>query len=406
MDDQGENGCTLKNRSILLGITGSIAAFKVAGWASTMVQEGGNVSVMMTESSTRFVSSLTFAALTSNQVVTDMFGEGEDEAMAHITLSRSVDAVLIAPATAQTIARLAHGMADDLISTAVLASEAPVVVCPAMNSRMLAHPATQRNINILKELGYFIVKPDSGMLACGEEGSGRLPEWDRVREELLGLFVEKDFLGRKVLITAGPTREPIDPARYLSNRSSGKMGYALARVARRRGGRVTLVSGPVNLAPPPDVECVNVLTAAEMHKAVMERAADSSIIIKAAAVADFKPQESSPRKIKKSGADLTLELTANPDILAGLGKARTDHQLLVGFAAESDNHEDEGQRKLYDKNVDLMVVNDILGEKTGFDVDTNQVTLVTRKSVQPLPLLSKEETAGRILDKILELSRK
>ncbi|RUM36304.1 MAG: bifunctional phosphopantothenoylcysteine decarboxylase/phosphopantothenate--cysteine ligase CoaBC, partial [Desulfobulbus sp.] len=260
MDDQGENGCTLKNRSILLGITGSIAAFKVAGWASTMVQEGGNVSVMMTESSTRFVSSLTFAALTSNQVVTDMFGEGEDEAMAHITLSRSVDAVLIAPATAQTIARLAHGMADDLISTAVLASEAPVVVCPAMNSRMLAHPATQRNINILKELGYFIVKPDSGMLACGEEGSGRLPEWDRVREELLGLFVEKDFLGRKVLITAGPTREPIDPARYLSNRSSGKMGYALARVARRRGGRVTLVSGPVNLAPPPDVECVNVLT--------------------------------------------------------------------------------------------------------------------------------------------------
>ncbi|RUM35893.1 MAG: bifunctional 4'-phosphopantothenoylcysteine decarboxylase/phosphopantothenoylcysteine synthetase, partial [Desulfobulbus sp.] len=196
------------------------------------------------------------------------------------------------------------------------------------------------------------------------------------------------------------------PARYLSNRSSGKMGYALARVARRRGGRVTLVSGPVNLAPPPDVECVNVLTAAEMHQAVMERAADSSIIIKAAAVADFKPQESSPRKIKKSGADLTLELTANPDILAGLGKARTDHQLLVGFAAESDNHEDEGQRKLYDKNVDLMVVNDILGEKTGFDVDTNQVTLITRKNVLPLPFLSKEETAGRILDKILELSRK
>lgn len=398
-----KNGYTLKNRQILLGVTGSIAAFKVAAWVSTMVQEGGLVSVMMTSSATRFVSSLTFAALTSKTVYSDMFGEGQGEAMAHINLPRAADVLLIAPATAQTLARLAHGMADDLLSTAVLASSVPVIICPAMNSQMLESPATQRNMKMLKELGYHVIEPGSGMLACGEEGSGRLPEWDEVREELLAVFSEKDLTGQKVLISAGPTREPIDPARYLTNRSSGKMGYALARVARRRGAQVTLVSGPVRLAPPPGVRLINVVTAREMQEAVTVHAASASIIIKAAAVSDFRPKNSSREKIKKSESGRSLELTLNPDILAGLGRDRKDRQILVGFAAESNNHKAEGLRKLKDKNVDLMVVNDILGEKTGFDVETNQVTLISREHIEQLPLMSKEETAGGILDKIASL---
>jgi phosphopantothenoylcysteine decarboxylase/phosphopantothenate--cysteine ligase len=393
----------MQGRNILFGVTGSIAAFKAAGWVHALAKEEAQVSVVMTRSATRFVSSLTFGALSGKKVYTDMFAEGEGEAMAHITLPRTTDAVLIAPATAQTIARLAHGMADDLLSTAVLACTAPVLICPAMNSNMLAHPATQRNIDILKELGYLVVDPASGMLACGDEGAGRLPEWDGVREILLGLFADDDLAGQKVLITAGPTREPLDPARYLSNRSSGKMGYALARTARRRGAHVTLISGPVQLDPPPGVDIVQVSTAREMEEAVRGHAVSASFIVKAAAVADFRPKKTSEQKIKKAGADPYLELTANPDILAGLGRKRKDNQILVGFAAESNNHEAEGLRKLKDKNVDLMVVNDILGEKTGFDVDTNQVTLISHDGVEQLALISKEETANRIWDRVISL---
>ena len=401
----GQKGvsCTMQGRKILFGVTGSIAAFKAAGWVHALAKEEAQVSVVMTRSATRFVSSLTFAALSGNQVYADMFAEGEGEAMAHITLPRTTDVVLVAPATAQTIARLAHGMADDLLSTAVLACTAPVLICPAMNSNMLAHPATQRNVDILKELGYLVVEPASGMLACGDEGAGRLPEWDGVREILLGLFAGDDLAGQKVLITAGPTREPLDPARYLSNRSSGKMGYALARTARRRGADVTLISGPVQLDPPPGVDIVQVSTAREMEEAVREHAVSASVIVKAAAVADFRPKKTSEQKIKKAGADPYLELTANPDILAGLGKKRKDNQILVGFAAESNNHEAEGLRKLKDKNVDLIVVNDILGEKTGFDVDTNQVTLISHDGVEQLALISKEETANRIWDRVVSL---
>jgi len=393
----------MQGRNILFGVTGSIAAFKAAGWVHALAKEEAQVSVVMTRSATRFVSSLTFGALSGKKVYTDMFAEGEGEAMAHITLPRTTDVVLVAPATAQTIARLAHGIADDLLSTAVLACTAPVVICPAMNSNMLEHPATQRNVAILKELGYFVVEPDSGLLACGDEGAGRLPEWDGVREILLGLFADHDLAGHEVLITAGPTREPLDPARYLSNRSSGKMGYALARTARRRGAHVTLISGPAQLDPPPGVDIVQVLTAREMKEAVREHARIASVIVKAAAVADFRPKNVSEQKIKKAGADPYLELTANPDILAGLGRKRKDNQILVGFAAESNNHEAEGLRKLKDKNVDLMVVNDILGEKTGFDVDTNQVTLISHDGVEQLALISKEETANRIWDRVVSL---
>jgi len=406
MSNRSIFSCSLQGKNILFGVTGSIAAFKAAGWAHALTKGGGQVTVMMTSSAARFVSSLTFSALTGNQVFSDLFGEGQGEAMAHITLPRDSDVVLIAPATAQTIARLAHGLADDLLSTAVLASTAPVVVCPAMNSTMLEHPATQKNIQTLKELGYHVVEPDSGLLACGDEGAGRLPEWDRVQEVLLGLFAADDLAGKRILITAGPTREPLDPARYLSNRSSGKMGYALARTARRRGAEVTLVSGPVRLDPPPGVAVIPVLTAREMQEAVQQQAATASVIVKAAAVADFKPKNYNEQKIKKAGAELNLELTPNPDILAELGQNRKAKQVLVGFAAESANHEAEGLRKLQDKNVDLMVVNDIMGDKTGFDVDTNQVTLISRERVEQLPLLSKEETANRIWDRVVSMLSK
>ncbi|MCI5192533.1 MAG: bifunctional phosphopantothenoylcysteine decarboxylase/phosphopantothenate--cysteine ligase CoaBC [Candidatus Electrothrix sp. AU1_5] len=397
----------MQGRKILFGVTGSIAACKAATWVSSLVQEEAQVTVMMTEAATRFVTPLTFGALSGQQVYTDMFSTDAEEIMAHITLSGDADAVLIAPATAQTIAQLAQGMADNLLSAAVLASAAPVVVCPAMNSKMLAHPATQRNLAILKELGYLVVEPETGPLACGEVGTGRLAEWDTVREVLQGLFVEQDLAGQQILITAGPTREPLDPARYLSNRSSGKMGYFLARTARRRGAEVTLISGPTNLPAPPEITLVPVQTAAEMAKAVKEHAENASIIVKAAAVADFRPKNVASLKIKKSTAALQLELEPNQDILASLGKGKVQRpdQLLVGFAAESNNHEAEGRRKLEAKQADLIVVNDILGKQTGFDVDTNQVIFITQEGAEQLALLSKEETANRIWDKVIALHK-
>lgn len=395
----------MQGRKVLLGVTGSIAVFKAAGWVSALAKEEAQVTVMMTEAATRFVTPLTFGALSGHQVSTDMFSTDAEEMMAHISLSGDAEVVLIAPATAQTIAQLAQGMADNLLTAAVLASAAPVVVCPAMNSKMLAHPATQRNLATLKELGYRIVEPENGPLACGEVGSGRLAEWETVRETLLGLFADQDLAGQHILITAGPTREPLDPARYLSNRSSGKMGYALARTAQRRGAEVVLVSGPTSLPAPPGVTMVPVQTAAEMAEAVQEHAPGAQIIIKAAAVADFRAKEVASLKIKKKGADLQLDLVPNQDILASLGKERRQDQVLVGFAAESNNHEAEGRRKLEAKQVDLIVVNDILGQQTGFDVDTNQVTLITQEGAEQLALLSKEETANKIWDKVIALSK-
>ena len=361
------------------------------------------VTVIMTEAAERFVAPLTFSALSGNPVHRDMFDETPDRVMAHINLSREADVILIAPATAQTIGRLAHGMADNLLVTVVLAARIPVVVCPAMNSAMLSHPATLANISRLEQFGYHLVQPGSGSLACGDTGDGRLADWDVVREKLLALFQPDDLKGRKILITAGPTREPLDPARFLSNRSSGKMGFALARAARRRGAEVTLVAGPVQLPDPPGMEVIRVTTAAEMAAAVFERAKTMEVIVKSAAVADFKPSTYASHKIKKTQQGFHLDLVKNTDILTELGKNRFPGQVLVGFAAESRDHVSEGQRKLREKNLDLIVVNDILGAKTGFDVETNQVTLIDRQASASLPLLSKEATANRIWDKVVLL---
>jgi phosphopantothenoylcysteine decarboxylase/phosphopantothenate--cysteine ligase len=313
--------------------------------------------------------------------------------------------LVIAPATAQTLAKLACGMADNLLTTAVLAAKIPVILCPAMNSAMLNHPATQENLKRVQALGYQVVQPGCGSLACGEIGDGRLAEWECVREVLLAVLQPNDLAGKRVLITAGPTREPLDPVRFLSNRSSGKMGYALARTARRRGAEVILVSGPVSLASPPGVDVVSVTTAEDMAEAVLSRNSQVDVIIKSAAVADFKPVNCQPLKIKKSPQGLHLDLIKNIDILAELGKRRQQGQILVGFAAESHDHVQEGQRKLREKNLDLIVVNDILGSRTGFDVETNQVTLISRVCSQELPLLSKDETANRIWDAVIALTQ-
>lgn len=393
----------LQGKRILLGVTGSIAAYKAAEWTRSLVKEEAIVTVIMTRSAERFIAPLTFSALSGNPVYRDMFDDAQDRVMAHINLSREADVMLVAPATAQTIARLALGMADDLLATVLLAARIPVVVCPAMNSNMLAHPATQENINRLRQFGYHLVDPDCGSLACGETGDGRLPDWDVAREALLALFVPDDLRGRKVLITAGPTREPLDPVRFLSNRSSGKMGFALARTARRRGAEVTLITGPVALPDPPDIEVIRITTADEMEKVVSQRADSVQVIVKSAAVADFKPAAYQVHKIKKTQEVSRLDLEKNIDILAKLGRNRIQGQVLVGFAAESRDHAGEGQRKLQEKNLDLIVVNDILGSQTGFDVETNQVTLIDRKESVTLPLLTKEATAHRIWDKVVSL---
>lgn len=390
-------------KKIVIGVTGSIAAFKVAGWVSDLAKTEAMVSVVMTSSATKFVAPLTFSALSGNAVFSEMFSAAKEDTMAHISLGREADVVLIAPATANTIAKLANGFADDLLTTTVLATRAEVLVCPAMNSRMYSHPATRQNIVKIKELGYRVIDPASGMMACKEEGDGRLPEWEEVKEYLAKSLSPQDLQGQRILVTAGPTREPLDPARFLSNRSSGKMGYALARSAFRRGGEVTLVSGPSTLPCPAGVSLVKVQTAMEMYDAVLDHAGNCSIVIKAAAVADYRPEKISEHKVKKEHIDTRLILERNPDILLALGKRKKAGQLLVGFAAESRDLQQEGTKKLHNKNLDLIAVNDISGDSTGFEAESNQVLLISAAGGDSLPYTSKLHTADLILDKVVSL---
>lgn len=393
----------LQGRSILLGVTGSIAAYKAAEWVRALVKEEARVQVILTEAAQRFVPALTFAALAGTAVHRDLFLDDPGGLMAHITLSREADALLIAPASAQTIARLATGQADNLLCATALAARIPVLVCPAMNTAMYQHPATQDNMRRLRRFGYRVLQSGTGELACGEQGEGRLPDWDEVREALLALFTPADLRDTRVLITAGPTHEAIDPVRYLGNRSSGKMGFALARTAARRGAVVTLVSGPTALTDPPGVTVHRVQSARDMAACVLAEAPRNQVIVKAAAVADFTVATPAAHKIKKSAEGLHLQLVKNIDILAELGARKEAHQILVGFAAESRDHLREGERKLREKNLDLIVVNDILDEHSGFDTDTNQVFLIDRKGSRREPLLSKEATADRIWDAVRTL---
>jgi phosphopantothenoylcysteine decarboxylase/phosphopantothenate--cysteine ligase len=347
------------------------------------------------------------AALSGQRVYTGMFEADAGEEMSHISLAADCDLIVVSPATAQTIARLAHGMADDLLSTVVLASTAKVLVFPAMNNKMYCHPATQANCAKLNEYGYQVIEPAEGLLACGDEGVGKLVDWEVAHEAILSACIKQDLFDKSVLITAGPTWEALDPVRLLSNRSSGRMGLALARTARRRGASVTLVIGPTSLEPPPGVEVVKVESGAEMHDAVMSRYESADIIVKSAAVSDYRPEEFLKQKMKKGKAELDLKMVANQDILLELGKRKKKKKpFLVGFAAESKNHLAEGKRKLKDKNLDLIVINDIAGQQTGFGVDTNQLTIVdTNNKVDELPLMSKEECSNMIWDRVISLMR-
>ena len=398
----------LTDKRILLGVSGGIAAYKTAEWTRNLRREGAEVRVMMSPAAQRFITPLTFAALSGHRVYDDIFAAEEAEQIPHISLGRECDLLLLAPATANTIARLAHGLADDLLTAVVLAAKTRVLVCPAMNSAMYQHPATKANLAKLAEYGYTIIPPGCGEMACGDKGPGRLAEWETVRQEIITALTPQDLHGKKVLVTAGPTWEALDPVRLLTNRASGKMGYALATAARRRGAEVILISGPGNIAPPGGVEMIPVISAEQMYEAVISRAEKMDVIIKAAAVSDYRPAQYDPHKIKKDATGAALPLAANPDILRELGERKRNSRsfpLLVGFAAESENHLDEGQRKLAAKNLDLVAINDISADDAGFAVDNNRVTLLDRNgAMEELPLLSKEEVAHRILNAVLRLT--
>ena len=374
----------LTDKKILLGISGSTAAYKVADWVRALRREGCQVTGVMPESACRLITPLTMAALSGNPVHTSMFAAEAPEKIPHINLAREHDLLVIAPASAQTIARLAHGLADNLLATIALAFSGPVLVCPAMNSVMFQHPATQANLATLRSYGHMVLDPDCGKMACGEEGPGRLTDWEDARQAILSALAPQDLAGEQVLITAGPTRESFDPVRFLSNPSTGKMGYALAATARQRGATVTLISGPTALVPPPGVRYIQVTSAAQMQAEVMNCLDTATIVVKAAAVSDYRPAEQEPHKVKKGQAALSLALVANPDILKELGDRRrtsANFPLLIGFAAESRDHLAEGNRKLKEKNLDLIVINDISGTETGFAADTNRVTLLDRNEI-------------------------
>jgi phosphopantothenoylcysteine decarboxylase / phosphopantothenate---cysteine ligase len=395
---------------ILLGIGGGIAAYKSAELARMLMERGHTVEVVMTAAAREFVKPLTFAALTGRKVITELFasGAGSDEtltsAIEHIRAAQEHDALVVAPATADLMARFAHGLAGDFLTTLYLAFRAPVVVAPAMNTNMWMHAATRANLETLIVRGHVIVPPGDGLLACGMVGPGRMAEPAQIAEVVERvLHPRRDLEGETVLITAGPTQEPIDPVRYISNRSSGKMGYALAEAAAARGARVILISGPVNLAPPRDVELMKVRTALEMRAAVMERMGPATIIVKAAAVADYHVTRVPEQKLKKTAMRLTVELDPTPDILAEVGSHKGD-RLLIGFAAETTNLEAEARRKMETKNCDMVVANLVSDTRVGFESDDNEVLLVKRgaESVK-LPLAPKLEIAGRIFDHALSL---
>jgi len=393
---------------IALGVTGGIAAYKSAEIVRLLQDRGIRVQVIMTRAAQEFVRPLTFAALSGEKVITSMFAFGEehapniDSAIEHIAVAQSIDALVVAPATADILAHFAQGIATDFLTTLYLATTAPVVVAPAMNVNMWNHPATQANLEILRKRGVKIVEPDTGYLACGMTGAGRLAGNEAIVAAVLGtLGASQDLSGETVLITAGPTREKIDPVRYLTNRSSGRMGYALAEAALRRGARVLLVSGPTSLMPPGAAEVTPVESAEEMRGAVLKLLPQASIVIKAAAVADYRPKAPAEQKLKRKGA-MTLELEATPDILQEIAHKRSA-QIVVGFAAETENVLENARQKLLAKNLDAIVVNDVSREGVGFDSDRNAVTIITRDEVVEIPETTKLEVAQRVLDQVVKL---
>lgn len=393
----------LQGKTVVLGVTGGIAAYKMPNLASALVKLGCNVQVLMTQNATQFITAVTFETLTGNKALVDTFDRNFSFQVEHIAVADQADLVMIAPATANVIAKLAHGLADDMLTTTVLACNCPKIVVPAMNTKMYENPVTQDNLNILRRYGWEVVEPASGYLACGAVGKGKLPEPEVLLQVILhDLAHEKDMMGKKVLVTAGPTQEALDPVRCLTNHSSGKMGYAIAQAAARRGAQVTLVSGPVALKRLPYVETVDVVSAQEMFEAVTARAAEQDIIIKAAAVADYRPMVVAEDKMKKSDDALSIPLERTQDILGWLGQHRQPGQFLCGFSMETQNMVENSRKKLEKKRVDMIAANNLKVEGAGFGVDTNLLTLITKDGLDELPMVTKEAAADLLLDSILK----
>ncbi|MBW1706734.1 MAG: bifunctional phosphopantothenoylcysteine decarboxylase/phosphopantothenate--cysteine ligase CoaBC [Deltaproteobacteria bacterium] len=394
----------MKDKKIIVGITGGIAAYKAAELVRLLMKANAQVRVAMTGNAVRFITPLTLEALSGNRVIWDMWGQVETT-IDHITYGQESDLIIIAPATANIIAKMAHGIADDFISTMVVAATAKILVCPSMNDQMLMNPAVQNNLRILNDRNFEVMETGEGQLACHSEGPGRLPEPQEIAEHAWTLLSPQDLSGQKVLVTAGPTVEPIDPVRYISNRSSGRMGFALAKAARRRGASVTLVSGPVSLMPPYGVTFIPVKTAEEMRNTVLENRPGCDIIIKAAAVSDYRPKESAQQKIKKGPDSLSLDLVKNPDILSELGDTKKKFPcVLVGFAAETEDLLANAEAKLKAKNLDMIVANDVSRDDAGFETDTNIVKMIFADGhVEDSPLMTKDEVADLVLDRIKSL---
>jgi phosphopantothenoylcysteine decarboxylase/phosphopantothenate--cysteine ligase len=396
----------LQGNEIVLGVTGGIAAYKAVELLRLLTKAGAVVRVIMTKEAAEFVAPLTFQTLSMNPVHTELFSLISERDIGHIALADRADLMVIAPATANIVGKIASGIADDLLSTTVMATKAPVLIAPAMNVNMYQSPIYRENVEKLKKHGFLFVEPIKGMLACGWEGEGKLQEPEFIFEEIISVLSPKDFVGERVLVTAGPTREEMDPVRFISNHSSGKMGYALARAAFRRGADVTLVSGPTCLDDPYGVETVRVVSAEEMRAAVLGRFPDSTIVVKAAAVADYRPEVRGEMKIKKSVETVTLKMVKNPDILAELGDLK-ENRTIVGFAAETTDLLENAAKKLLRKNLDMIVANDISQPGAGFNVDTNVVKLLFRDGrIEDLPIMGKSELADLILDKVMELRGK
>ena len=389
----------LRGKTVVLGVTGSIAAYKIATLASMLVKKQASVHVIMTKNATNFINPITFETLTGHKCLVDTFDRNFEFQVEHVSLAKQADVVMIAPASANVIGKLAHGLADDMLTTTLLACKCPRIVSPAMNTAMFENPIVQDNLKILEKYGYEVIQPASGYLACGDTGSGKMPEAETLYQYIERTLADpKDLIGKKVLVTAGPTQENIDPVRYITNHSSGKMGYAVAKAAMLRGADVTLVSGQTALTPPMFVKYVQITTAEEMYQEVISRSDEQDIIIKAAAVADYRPKTVYENKVKKKEGQMAIELERTKDILAYLGEHKKENQFLCGFSMETENMIGNSRAKLQKKNLDMVAANNVKVEGAGFQGDTNVMTLITQDQEIALPLMSKEEAANKILD--------
>ena len=399
----------LKGKTVLLGVTGSIAAYKMANVASMLIKKGADVHVIMTRNATNFINPTTFETLTNHKCLVDTFDRNFEFNVEHVSIAKAADVALIAPATANVIGKIAWGIADDMLTTTIMACKCPVLISPAMNTNMYTNPIVQDNMKRLSDYGYKIIEPATGRLACGDEGAGKLPSEEKLVETIENSFMDckdmsvMDMAGKKVLVTAGPTVEAIDPVRFITNHSTGKMGYAIANAATKRGAEVTLVSGPVHISADETVKVINITSAAQMFQEVKSRMDEHDIIIKAAAVADYTPVTTADNKIKKSDDDMSIKLKRTEDILKYIGENKKSNQIICGFSMETENLIENSKAKLLKKNVDMIVANNLKVEGAGFGVDTNVVTIITKDEVKELPVMSKTEVADRILDNINSL---